>query len=149
MNRLFNIPLFLLVSTLPFSSCKENTDSLDSSEFVSVKLDTITLNPSMKGWELYSWPVNAKWKYSLLVGTNAVKTLTQVTNNPISVIGEDSLKLVINKLPKGEEIIWIGQLWLESAWRSNFGDIKLPPRIIQLEIKEYCDSKDIKLTIEE
>ena len=36
-------------------------------------LDTISLSKSFKGWELYSWPVNNNWYYSLLNGTNRNK----------------------------------------------------------------------------
>lgn len=143
------VGLLLFISTLALPCCKEKIDSIGKQENDNAKIDTINFKHSMKGWELYCWPIDSKWKYSLLVGTNAVKTLSQVKANPISIIGEDSLKAVINKLPKGEEVFWIGKLWLENTWRSGSGDIKLPPRIIQLEIKEYCDSKDIKLIIEE
>ena len=113
------------------------------------KLDTITFTHSMKGWELYSWQENSDWKYSFMIGTNAQKALVQVTTNPISVIGEDSLKVILKKLPQGEEIIWLGQLWLEKNWRSNYENLMLPPRKIQIDIKEFCDSRNLKLIIEE
>jgi hypothetical protein len=33
------------------------------------------LPQSMKGWELYSWPVDGEWHYTLAVGTNRGKTI--------------------------------------------------------------------------
>ncbi len=149
MKQLFYISAFLIASTLTFPSCHNEYDSIDISWELNAKLDTITFGHSMKGWELYSWQTGSNWKYSILIGTNAVKTIFQIKNNPISVIGEDSLKALLSKMPKEEEIFWIGQLWLVNNWQSDYENIDLPPRIIQLEIKEFCDTRDLKLTIEE
>jgi len=127
---------------------KETNFELDLSKFTGVKLDTITFSHSMKGWELYSWPVSEKWKYSLMMGTNAIKTYDQVVNNKISVIGEDSLKVLLNKMPRNEEIVWLGKIWLQNSWQDGYsGVLVLPPRSNQIEVKEFCDNHSLKLTI--
>jgi hypothetical protein len=126
---------------------KESSYGLDVSDYTSVKLDTIIFSHSMKGWELYSWPISTNWKYSLMVGTNAVKTYEQVVNNRLSVIGEDSLKVLLSKMPANEEISWLGKVWLQTSWQSSFGELNLPKRTTQIEIKEFCDNHGLKLTI--
>ncbi|RPH33549.1 MAG: hypothetical protein EHM93_04505 [Bacteroidales bacterium] len=149
MRRVLQITFYLLSVALLFSACQKDKNENDLLGIVGAKLDTITFTHSMKGWELYSWPLTSSWRYSLMVGTNTIKTLPQVKNNPISVLGEDSLKALLIKLPKGEEIHWIGQQRLYNTWNSDYGNIKLPPRAIQLEIKEFCESRYLKIIIEE
>jgi len=50
-------------------------------------------------------------------------------------------------MPEGEEIYWMGSVWLESTWRSNSGQLSLPNRNIQIDIKEFCDRRKLKLII--
>lgn len=130
-------------------TCQNKIEEESLPKSAGLKIDTIFFNHSMKGWELYSWPEGTSWTYSFLLGTNSQKTFSQVKNNPIRVMGEDSLKSILYKLPSGEEIMWIGQQWLNATWSSDYGNLKLPPRSIQIEIKEFCDSKNLKLTIAE
>ena len=142
----------LLSITLLFGvGCtKSDIEKLDLPQISCAKLDTLHFTHSMKGWELYSFSVSSSWKYSLLVGTNALKTYDQVSNNQISVIGQDSLKVMLSKLPANEELVWIGANWLGTTWQSGFiGNLALPPRSIQIDIKEFCDNHNIKLTIVE
>jgi len=76
---LFLIILFACLSTT-LLSCKKDLEQFDVSNYSNLKLDTLTFSHSMKGWELYSWPIDLKWKYSILIGTNALKTLEQVVS---------------------------------------------------------------------
>lgn len=125
---------------------KTDNNEWNISSFDKLRLDTIIFPHSMKGWELYSWPVGSNWKYSLMVGTNSVKTYSSITNNHISVTGEDSLKVFLSRLPFQEEVLWLGKDWLASM-QVDFGEIQLPPRSIQIDIKEFCDNHNLKLTI--
>jgi len=143
----FSIIILISVLSISLTSCTKDFEQFDVSNYSCLKLDTITFSHSMKGWELYSWPIDSKWKYSLLIGTNVFKTYEQITNNPLSVIGEDSLKVVLSKLPAGEEIFWKGPVWLGIYLQSNPRILTLPPRSIQIEIKEFCDNKNLKLYI--
>ena len=36
---------------------------------------------SMKGYELYSWPEDSQWHFTLITGTNRDKTLEEVISN--------------------------------------------------------------------
>jgi len=112
-----------------------------------INIDTLTFAHSMKGWELYSWPVRDEWDYSILVGTNRIKSYDEVTNNKIIVTGKDSLKMVLNKFPENENIFWIGRGWLESCWGGNYGDLSLPDTVIINEIKAYCVQRKLVLYV--
>jgi hypothetical protein len=108
---------------------------------------TIRFVHSMKGWELYSWPKGSHWRYSILPGTDLVKTLEEVTSNGLRVNGKDSLKMLLSKFPVNEEITWIGEAWLDSAWSNDYGNLSLPPIDTLDEIKQYCELKDLNLQV--
>lgn len=115
-------------------------------------LDYLTVSPSVKGWELYTWPEGNTWKFSFLVGTNRLKTLSEVTSssgteNLIRVTGVDSVKMVLNKFPAGEAIMLIGQGWLNNAWRGQYGNLQLPPQNIINEIKAFSTQKNLTFTV--
>ena len=76
---------------------------------------TTPLPHSMKGYELYSWSANNQWYFTLITGTNRVKSLEEIISNEntvtpdgwvrISAQGVDSIKNVLNGLPQHEEYI--------------------------------------------
>lgn len=149
MRYTLQIFLYTLIIAGVFWSCQKEEKDDHKPDSVGLKLDTLSLNHSIKGWELYSWNENSPWTYSLLIGTNAVKSLSQVKNNPIRIVGEDSLRILLTKLREEEEIFCIGKQWLISTWNSDKGNIKLPPRDIRLYIKEFCSIRAHKLQIVE
>jgi hypothetical protein len=81
------------------------------------------------------------------MGTNRLKTYHEVITNNLVVSGKDSLKLLLDKLPPGEEICWIGEHWLESIWDTDYGNLSLPDRSTIAEIEAYCESKELILRI--
>ena len=101
----------------------------------------------MKGWELYSWPNGNDWNYSVLPGTNRLKSYNEVIENKIVVLGIDSLKMLLDKLPAKEEIFWIGEGWLKRIWGTEYRDLSLPDSIIIKDIKNYCSQKELILSI--
>jgi hypothetical protein len=113
----------------------------------SLDMDALSFPHSMKGWELYSWPAGDTWMYSILQGTNRLKTYEEVTKNTVKVTGEDSLKMVLDKLPENENILWIGQGWLENCWGEGYHDLSLPPQEILDQITEYCTNHHLVLQI--
>lgn len=64
--------------------------------------------PSMKGWELYSWPVNAgrEWRFALLQGTNRVKPYDEIRGATPQLHGLDRLLAELGRLPAGEFVFW-------------------------------------------
>lgn len=143
-----NFNIFLIVLFMPFIlfNCSKSTDN----EYPPVKklnLDSLTLESSLKGWELYSWQNGNDYNYSLLIGTNRLKTYEEVISNEITVFGIDSLKLLLAKLPEGEYIFWVGKSWLSSIWKENYKNLGLPDEKTVNEIKAYCIQKKLQLVI--
>lgn len=138
----------LMCCVLVVVGCSEKDNDLGT---VS-GLDNLTVTPSMKGWELYSWPESNTWKFSFLIGTNRIKTLSEVTTsygaaNLIRVTGVDSAKMVLNKFPAGEDIILIGPGWLQSAWGGQYGNLQLPPQSMIDDLKSFSQQKQLSFTI--
>ena len=148
MKIYFPSVFILICSVFLLAAC-----SRKESEVAPVsKLDTLTVTHSMKGWELYSWPEGNTWKFSFLIGTNRIKTLSEVTSldgavNLIRVTSADSAKMVLNKFPAGETIMLIGQGWLQNAWGSQFGNLQLPPQSIIDELKSVGTQKNLTFTV--
>jgi hypothetical protein len=61
---------------------------------------------SMKGYELYSWRTNGDWYFSLLMGTNRLKTREEISAPKNRLSSVRALKEKLQQLPKGEEVIW-------------------------------------------
>lgn len=136
----------LIITSISFIRCSNEIDR----EFVPVDdldLDELSFTHSMKGWELYSWPNGNDWNYSILIGTNRLKTYDEVTTNKIIVFGKESLKMVLDKLPEGEYISWIGKEWLDRIWRTNYGNLSLPDNNTINEVKNHCVQKKLVLDV--
>ena len=143
-------PLVFTLASCVFLAvgCSQKDNDLD----IVPELSNLTVTPSMKGWELYSWPEGNTWKFSFLIGTNRVKTLSEVTSsngvvNLIKVTGVDSAKMVLNKFPAGEDIILIGQGWLQNVWGGQYGNLRLPPQTVIDELKSFSQQKQLTFTI--
>jgi len=140
MKNLFIILLsfcFLLL----FKCSKENP------EIIPTQNMTINIEHSASGWELYSWKIEDHWKYSILIGTNRVKTYDEVTTSKIMVTGEEKLKEILKLFPEGEHFTWIGQGWLERCWQSDYKNLVLPPEIILEDIKQFCNEMKLILYV--
>ena len=133
-----------IFSLFCFTQCADHTKQ-ESTPIGSLNLDTITIAPSMKGWELYSWPKGNYFYYSFLIGTNRSKTYEEVIVNKLRVSGKDSLKLLLNKFPENEDLFWFGAAW--SA--KNSGSFELPDEKTVNEIKAFCTQKKLTLMVAE
>ncbi|HXI90814.1 MAG TPA: hypothetical protein VNO24_12425 [Blastocatellia bacterium] len=108
-----------------------------------------TPQTSMKGYELYSWKIKGHWYYSLLPGTNRVKTYDEITAS--SAVRRDAagLKSELQKLPKGEQVFWMSDA-PAGASKSTAGqslNVKHPSRKRIKGIKAMCDKLGIKLRL--
>ena len=93
-----------------------------------------TLPHSMKGYELYSWKSRGEWHFSLLIGTNRLKTFSEVSSRQPRARGVRALKRTLNQLVKGEELTWSAGLVPRTV---------LPPDGIVDEVKRYCQQRGI------
>jgi hypothetical protein len=134
-----------------FTSCTKEGKEKDSSS--ANYLDSLVVNHSFKGWELYSWQEGDTWHFSILMGTNRIKSYEEVISNTpnvvqlVHVIGIDSLKNALDQFPANEEITWLGSTWLKNSWSGNYGNLQLPPKGIIDEISGYCGEKGLKLQV--
>jgi hypothetical protein len=107
---------------------------------------------SMKGYELYSWEENGQWHYTIITGTNRVKTMEEITSEEdfvseigwvnIHVVGVDAIKDVLSRLPKGESVFWCDELHIgESTGPIN---LRLPPKQIVDAINEYAEQRGLE-----
>jgi hypothetical protein len=139
----FIIFISMILSVVSLSDCSGSKDQYTN----SFDFDTLNMSHSMKGWELYSEPSGGDWTYYILQGTNRLKTYEEVVTNVISVTGTDSLKLLLDKFPSGEELFWFGEIWLERTWGSHHGNLCLPDSEVISEMQDYCLLKGLLLNI--
>lgn len=95
---------------------------------------------SMKGYELYSWELRGEWHFALLVGTNRLKTRSEINSPKIRVRGIKALKKKLSRLAAGEEVFW-------SAGMVS-GTVVPPERIVE-EVKNYCKRYGITVRVSE
>ena len=111
---------------------------------------------SLKGYELYSWPVNGLWHFALITGTNRDKTLDEIisTENIIAqdgwvhvhAVGLDAVKTLLGRVPQNEYISWLGSLRTHQAPQEEV-NITLPTSSIIDKIKEYAAESGLNLTV--
>ncbi|MDD5398067.1 MAG: hypothetical protein PHU70_03195 [Dehalococcoidia bacterium] len=111
---------------------------------------------SLKGYELYSWPVNGLWHFTLVTGTNRNKTLEEVisTENIVSaegwvhvhMVGLDALITMLSTVPQNELVSWLGGLRSEQT-PQNGVDITLPASSIIDAVKQRAAESGINLMV--
>lgn len=68
---------------------------------------------SLKGWELYIWRQVDETYFSLMVGTNRLKTDEEIAKSAVK--GFEALKPKLDQLKKGEELLLHGRRLIEKA----------------------------------
>lgn len=107
---------------------------------------------SMKGYELYSWQSDGRWRFALMTGTNRLKSVAEITTGAdrvdnwvkLSADSVEAIKQHLRRLPQDESVFWIGRQARE-RFRISAGPIDLPPTAIIDEIKAYCNQLGINL----
>jgi len=138
--------IFIVVVSLIVSACEPSVSTSRPSP----------LPHSMKGYELYSWSENNQWHFTLITGTNRVKSLEEIISDKntvtsdgwvkISVQGVDSIQNILKGLPQHEEIFWISKQWLRQA-QIQADQIMLPPHEIVDVIQKYCKQLGLELHV--
>ncbi len=80
---------------------------------------------SMKGWELYVWIRDGEMHFSLLPGTNRMKTADEITKAEVK--GIEAIKPKLDELKAGESVFIHGRQLLEQ-----------PPAEQGREVAAYC-----------
>lgn len=90
--------------------------------------------PEFKGMELYSWKTPGEaWHFSLLAGTNRLKTDQEIKNPEWTIIGMEELKKRLAKLAEGENVFW-----------KNLAAKPVPEGMAKA-LKTFCDGIKVKL----
>jgi hypothetical protein len=109
---------------------------------------------SFKGYELYSWEEDSQWHFTLITGTNRLKTIEEVTSEgdsisetgwvKIQVVGADAIKYVLSRLPQGESVFWCDEVHVEQSTET---DLQLPPEQIAGAIEEHAEQCSLDFVI--
>jgi len=109
---------------------------------------------SLKGYELYSWSEDSQWHFTLITGTNRLKTIEEITSEgdsisetgwvKIHVVGADAIKDVLGRLPEGESVFWCDELHIEQSMER---DLQLPPERIADAIEEYAKQRGLDFVV--
>ena len=91
---------------------------------------------SMKGYELYSWQEGGQWKFSLLVGTNRLKTLDEIKSAHVVLTGVDELTSTLKNIPSGQYITW-----------SSRETLAFPPEEIRSQVELICKAQGLLLNV--
>jgi hypothetical protein len=107
---------------------------------------------SMKGYELYSWPEDGQWHFSLITGTNRNKTLDEIVSGPdtvaeggwvhLRVAGIEAVKSVLRRLPENESVTW-----LASLRESGGAGISLPQGPAIDEVSQYARARGLDFKV--
>ena len=101
-----------------------------------------------KGYELHSWKINNHWYYSLLPRTDKTKTYEEITAKSQAHRDTSGLTSALKKLPRGEEVYWMGDAPIAAKSVTAAGlSLKHPSRKRIKHIKSICDQLGIKLTL--
>jgi hypothetical protein len=104
---------------------------------------------SIRGYELYSWKIKSHWYYSLLPRSSSAKTYEDITSNKEVRRGTSGLTAALSKLPRGEEVFWMGDApagAIKSGAEHGLS-LKHPSRKRIKRIKSICDRLAIKLNL--
>jgi hypothetical protein len=96
---------------------------------------------AFKGKELYSWQTDAgEWHFSLLPGTNRIKTVEEVLANPLD---QQGVEAALGELAAGEQVFWVIQMSGEDASVT----FAFPPQSISDEIIQRAAEVDVHVTM--
>jgi hypothetical protein len=96
---------------------------------------------AFKGMELYSWQTgDGEWRYSLLPGTNRIKTVEEVLATPLD---QQEVEAALADLAPGEQVFWVIQMIGEDASVT----FAFPPREISDQIIQHAAELDVHVTM--
>lgn len=131
MRRAATLPVAALITVVILTGCGSGAPS---------RSDDPTVAPahSMKGYELYSWESGGEWHFSLLVGTNRLKSLEEIMSETASIKGVDGIITELERLPEGEEVFW---------QQREVTGLSPPPGEVVDRVRESCESSGVRLFI--
>jgi hypothetical protein len=152
-NRVQGWKVLLSVVLLVLSTCGCASEKAEPQPAATPQESAGPLNSaaplprSFKGYELYSWKSGTTWYFTLITGTNRLKTLAEITSSAnveegdwlkITVAGVSELKSVLGRLPPGSHISWDRARHLVTGLLKPGPNLRRPPARVVREVQAYC-----------
>lgn len=143
--------IYLITIAMFLFSCESETNQVSTTKTTPKKTDakdstSLTKLPkSMKGYEFYSWKQDNQWHFSLITGTNRIKTKEEIAlveekieNGwvKITVKGVDEAKKILQRLESGTSL-FAENLYMNQATLD---------KKIQDELVKFAKTLNINLT---
>jgi hypothetical protein len=141
---------------------RNNPQALKSLEQAGKLITRLTLKTvdklprSMKGYELYSWPADNQWHYTLVTGTNRNKTTEEIVTGEdmiseagwvrIQVIGVEEMKTVLSKLQAQESVFWLASPRSDQPSPGGI-NFSLPPAADIEVLKQQAGQNEVDLNV--
>lgn len=116
---------------------------------IAISASAQTAMTGAKGYELYSWKIKSHWYYSLVPRSGISKTYEEITAPELVQRDTAGLTSALKKLPRGEEVFWMGDAPTATVLSSTKKALSLkhPSRQRIKRIKAICDKLGIKLSL--
>lgn len=147
--------------TLQLSPQPEATEVIGYSNLPTFDLADLpeVLSQSVKGYELVSWKIDDEWNFTLVTGTNRMKTFEELISIEnifdengylkLTVQGVDEISEILERIPPGETVTW-GGINLNGQVPSGTIYFSYPPQEIMQKIQIISKEHDFDLiTLEE
>jgi len=107
---------------------------------------------AFKGYELCSWREGSDWHFTLIEGTNRVKSYEEIRSSQaagslpkITVTGVEAIMAALAQLPRGEQVFWLGEAWWEQTHQGARGHLAQPDQAIVDDIVRQCAQLGVEL----
>lgn len=131
-------PLLLpCMSLLLLASCKSGTEASPKALPEPAAASQETDEPA-KAYQLYSWDEHGAWHFSVLSGSNKLRSFEEVSADAVAVEGVSALRSRLRKLPRGAELTWSSR---------EVANTLFPPDETIASISTYCAQHGINLLV--
>jgi hypothetical protein len=105
---------------------------------------------------LYSWRFRGTWYFTLITGTNRLKTLDEISSPvnsqvgdwvKITVAGVPDLKALLGRLPPGTQVLWDLAHPIGPGSEGSQVRLRMPSRRRIREIRSHCTERGIRLEV--
>ena len=118
-----------------------------------VEVAIAPLPRAFKGYELYSWREGDEWRFTLIEGTNRLKSCEEITGDAdtgsampkVTVTGVEALKATLERLPKGERVFWPDEAWWRQTHQGAKANLVQPEQAVVDDIIRHCEQLGIEL----
>jgi len=114
------------------------------------------LPQAMKGYELYSWQEKDGWHFTLITGTNRIKTLEEIISGSgnlaenglvlLHAVGMHEVKDLLARIPSGESVFWSDGHFVTGQQNAAV-ELSLPPEDTISDIRDFMDGRGVNFSV--